>query len=155
LSFPYALGGTLTEQQRLLTQARELEAPARWMLERIPIKLSSRAADFGCGPIGITNLLSERVGPAGTVVGIERAPRFANMPRAELSERGLGNVEVVIADALHTGLERCSYDFVHERLVLINVPPHFQKALITEMLSLLKPGGFIALQEFDFASYVC
>src|SRR5262245_21982670 len=119
LSFPYVLGETPTEQQRLLTQARELEAPARWMLDRIPIKLGSRAADFGCGPIGILNLLSERVGPDGTVVGVEREPRFANVARAELSSRGVRNVEVVVADALRTGLEKCTYDFVHERLVLI------------------------------------
>jgi SAM-dependent methyltransferase len=155
LSVPYALGGTLTEQQRLIAQAGSVEPHARWLLDRIGILPGSSAVDFGCGLIGILNLLSERVGPAGVVVGIEREPRFAAMARTELSERGLQNTEVVVADALKTGLERSSYDFVHERLILINVPPASQEALLTEMMSVLKPGGTIALQEFDSTSCVC
>ena len=155
LSVPYALGGTLTEQQRLIAQAHGLEPHARSMLERIVIKPGSRTIDFGCGPIGILNLLSERVGSDGVVVGVEREPRFAAMAQAEVNERGLRNVRVVVADALKTGLEENSYDFVHERLVLMNVPPASQRALLAEMLSLLKPGGTIALQEFDSASFIC
>jgi protein-L-isoaspartate O-methyltransferase len=65
------------------------------------------------------NLLSERVGSDGVVVGIEREPRFAAMIRAELSERGLRNVHVVNGDAKRTELEKSSYDIVHEWLILI------------------------------------
>lgn len=155
LSVPYALGGTLTEQQRLIAQAQGLEPHARSMLDRIDIKRGSAAADFGCGPIGIMNLLSEYVGSEGVVVGIEREPRFAELARAELRNRDLRNVRVVAGDALKSGLEKASFDIVHERLILINLPPASQKALLEEMLSLLKPGGTIALQEFDSASYVC
>jgi trans-aconitate methyltransferase len=72
LSVPYVLGGTLTEQQRLIVQARELEASARPLLDRIPIKPGARVVDIGCGPIGILNLLSERVGPQGLALGVER-----------------------------------------------------------------------------------
>jgi ubiquinone/menaquinone biosynthesis C-methylase UbiE len=155
LSVPYILGATLTEQQRLIAQAQGLEEYAAWLLDRIPVRPGFRAVDVGCGPIGIMNLLSERVGSHGTVVGVERESRFADMARAELKERGLPNVRVVNADALTTGLEKNHYDMVHERLVLINIPPASQQALLAEMLSLLKPGGTIALEEFDFASYVC
>src|SRR5262245_66678213 len=95
LSVPYVLGGTLTEQERLIIQARELEASARSLLDRIPIKPGARAIDIGCGPIGILNLLSERVGPHGAVVGVERARRFAEMAREEVSDRGLHNVDVI------------------------------------------------------------
>ena len=147
LSVPYALGGTLTEQQRLIAQAQGLEPHARWMLDRVTIKPGFRAVDVGCGPIGIMNLLSERVGPDGDVVGVEREPRFVDMARTELSKRGLRNVRVVSADALKTGLEKSSYDIVHERLVLINVPTASQEALLAEMLSLLKPGGTIAFKS--------
>src|SRR5262249_57996050 len=68
---------------------------------------------------------------------------------------GLHNVRVIHADALQMGLEKNAYDVVHERLILINLPPTSQEALLIEMFSLLKPGGVIALQEFDSASYVC
>jgi SAM-dependent methyltransferase len=155
LSVPYALGGTLTEQQRLIAQAHGLAAHARRLLDRINVRPGSRAVDVGCGPIGILQLLSERVGPDGAVIGVEREPRFVEMARKELSNRGARNVSVVEADALNTGLEKSSYDLVHERLILMNVPQPSQEALLAEMLSLLKPGGTIALQEFDSASYVC
>jgi precorrin-6B methylase 2 len=155
LSVPYALGGTLTEQQRLMAQARGLEEQAAWMLDRMALEQGAHAVDVGCGPIGIMNLLSERVGARGTVVGVEREPRFVDMARAEIEKRSLHNVKVIHADALHTGLEKGAYDIVHERLMLINLPRASQDALLTEMLSLLKPGGIIALQEFDSASYVC
>lgn len=154
-SVPYVLGGTQTEQQRLIAQAQDLEGPTRWMLDRIDLKPGLRAVDIGCGPIGIMNLLSERVGAGGIVIGVEREPRFFDMARAEQRRRGLSNVELVNADALNTGLDKNSYDFVHERLVLINIPLVAQQAVLKEMLSLLKPGGTIAIQEFDFVSFAC
>jgi trans-aconitate methyltransferase len=77
----YVLGGTQTEQQRLATQAEGLENAARWMLDQINIKPGIKAVDVGCGPIGITNLLSERVGADGLVIGVEREPRFLEMAR--------------------------------------------------------------------------
>jgi ubiquinone/menaquinone biosynthesis C-methylase UbiE len=155
LSVPYVLGGTLTEQQRLIVQAQGLEASSRSLLDRISITPGTRAVDVGCGPIGILNLLSERVGSKGKVVGVEREARFVEMARAEMSKRGLRNVEVIHADALETGLEKNSYDVVHERLVLINLPTATQGAILREMFSLLRPGGTIVLQEYDATSYVC
>jgi SAM-dependent methyltransferase len=152
---PYVLGGTQTERDRLIAQAEGLEGPARWMLDRINLKPGVRAVDVGCGPIGITNLLSERVGADGIVIGVEREPHFFDMARAEQRRRGLSNVKLVNADALNTGLDKNSYDFVHERLVLINIPLAAQQAILKEMLSLLKPGGTIAIQEYDFVSFAC
>jgi ubiquinone/menaquinone biosynthesis C-methylase UbiE len=111
------------------------------MLDRIAINSGSRAVDFGCGPLGIMNLLSERVGSDGFVIGIEREPRFAAMARAELNARNLRNVELVVGDALKTGLEKNSYDMVHERLVLINLPAIFQQELLAEMVISSQAGG--------------
>lgn len=155
LSVPYVLGGTLTEQQRLVLQARWLEEHARALLDQIPIEPGARVVDIGCGPIGIMNLLSERVGPGGVVLGVEREPRFVEMARSELKLRELRNVEVVHADALRTGLEKDTFDLVHARLVLINLPAATQRALLSEMFALAKPGGIIVLQEYDAISYAC
>jgi SAM-dependent methyltransferase len=155
LTVPYVLGDTPTEQQRLIVQAQGLEQYARFMLDRIDVKPGFRAVDIGCGPIGITNLLSERVGPDGLVVGVEREPRFFEMARAVGGKSESGNLRFLNADALDTGLEKNAYDLVHERLVLINIPVAAQQAILTEMLSLLRPGGTIAIQEFDFVSFAC
>jgi protein-L-isoaspartate O-methyltransferase len=152
---PYVLGGTRSETQRLITQARELQPHAHSLLETIPLEPGARAVDIGCGPIGVMDVLSERVGPRGLVVGLERERLFVEMAHAELSRRGLANVQVLNGDATRTGLEKDSYDLVHERLVLINLPAATRAAILAEMLSLLKPGGIIALQEYDATIYGC
>ena len=55
------------------------------------------------------------------VIGLEREQRFVEMTRAEIAKRGMGNVTMVQGDGLNTGMEKGSFDLVHERLVLINV----------------------------------
>jgi ubiquinone/menaquinone biosynthesis C-methylase UbiE len=152
-SDPYVLGGTRTEQQRLVGQAAEFETQSRWLLDQIDIRPGWRAVDIGCGPIGILNLLSERVGMGGSVVGLEREQRFVTMARSEIARRGLNNVEIVQGDALNTGLPKAEFDLVHERLVMINVPT--REVLLREMISLLRPGGIIALEDVDDISYTC
>src|SRR6188474_2390596 len=138
-SVSYPLGGTQTELERLLIQAKAYEPQANWLLDQIGVQRGWRAVDIGCGPIGILNLLSQRVGTRGAVIGLEREQRFVEMARAEVAKRGLGNVTIVQADAINTGLEKGSFDLVHERLVLINVSA--REAFLMEMLSLLRPGG--------------
>ncbi len=149
----YVLGGTDTEQQRLLRQIEGFDVEARWLLDRVGIQPGWRAIDIGCGPLGILDRLSERVGPAGTVVGLEREPRFAAMGRAIASERGLTNVEYVQADANATGLPRASFDFVHERLAIIQQPD--PERMLREMVALARPGGIVAAQEIDQVSWLC
>ena len=149
----YPLGGTSTERDRLIQQAEQYAPTANWLLDQIGVAPGSHAADIGCGPIGILNLLSERVGPQGSVTGLEREPRFVEMARAEVAARGLSNVKLIQADGLDTGLEKGSFDLVHERLVLINVSG--REALLREMLALLRPGGTIALEDVDNVSWLC
>ena len=75
----YVMGGTLSEQERLLAQAATQAPEARWLLDQIGVQPGWRVADLGCGPLGILDLLAERVGADGTVVGVEREPRFVEM----------------------------------------------------------------------------
>ena len=149
----YPLGGTQTERDRLLAQAEQYESTANWLLDQIGVQPGWRVVDIGCGPIGILNLLSQRVGLRGTVIGLEREQRFVEMARAEIAKRCLVNVTMVQADALNTGLEKGSFDLAHERLVLINVSA--REAFLTEMLSLLRPGGTVALEDVDNVSWLC
>ena len=64
-SVAYALGGTPTEQQRLIAQAEGLQAHTKWLLDQIGVASGQKTIDVGCGPIGILNLLSARVGRDG------------------------------------------------------------------------------------------
>src|SRR5947208_1867378 len=118
----YLLGRSQAEVERLRKQAVELEGEACWLLDRLNILPGSRAIDLGCGPCGILGLLSERVGPEGTVVGLERSEPLVAMARKFAADHDLGNVEVMQGNAIETGLPRESFDLAHARLVMVNVP---------------------------------
>jgi SAM-dependent methyltransferase len=151
----YVFGGGQTELQRLLIQAAGLEHEANWLLDNVPVTSGWCAVDIGCGPIGVLDLLSQRVGPRGRVLGVEPEPRFADMAAREIERRELRNVRVVRGDAHSPGLEHGSFDFVHERLVLMNMPDTERRRFVSQMLMLVKPGGIIALQDYDRVSCVC
>jgi SAM-dependent methyltransferase len=152
-SSAYVWGTGLTEQQRLLQQV-ELYAPeAHWLLDQLNIMPGSRAIDLGCGPLGILDLLSERVGPRGEGLGVESEPRFVDLAKRLVEERQLQNVQVLLGDATATGLPDKSFQFVHERLLLIVVPDATK--VICEMVRLVEPGGAVAVQEVDVATWEC
>ena len=65
--------------------------------------------------------------------------------RGQLSaQHGLA-VRTVRADAASTGLPSDSFDFVHERMLLLNVTS--PQDIVAEMTRLARPGGVVALQE--------
>jgi SAM-dependent methyltransferase len=149
----YIFGDTHVEQQRLVVQAESYERPARWLLDQVGIQLGWQAIDIGCGPLGILNLLSERVGSGGAVVGLEKEQRFAQMAQNEVVQRSLNNVTVLQADALADGLQKRSFDFAHERLVMVNISA--PDTFLSRMIELVRPGGIVAVEEVDNASWLC
>jgi SAM-dependent methyltransferase len=154
-SASYVFGGEQDELDRLLGQAEDLKPESTWLLDNLNIQRGSRVADIGCGPIGVLDILSERVGVTGTVIGVEREARFAQMARDEIKRRGLQNVSIFKGDLLGAQLEAGSFDLVHERLVLLNVPQPNQQSIVAQMLSLVRPGGLIVVENWDRISYLC
>jgi SAM-dependent methyltransferase len=149
----YVWGTGLTEQQRLFQQIELYVPEARWLLDRLEIRPGARAIDLGCGPLGILDLLSERIGPMGEVVGVEWESRFVEIAKELLAQRKLGNVRVMVGDATATSLEENSFQLVHERLLLIVVPDPMK--VIFEMVRLAEPGGIVAVEDVDVGSWTC
>ena len=149
----YVWGTDPLEQRRLLEQIKFYDSETAYLLDRLAIAPGSRAIDPGCGLLGITDRLAERVGPSGEVVGIELEPRFVAMANAILAERGFANVKVMSGDATATGLPGGTFQCVHERLLLIVLPK--PENAIAEMVRLAEPGGAIAVEEVDICSWVC
>lgn len=143
----YTLGSNPAEQARLQRQSDELHHHAVALIDRVGVAPGDQVIDIGCGPTGILDLLSKRVGPTGRVVGLDMNPVHVAMARAFVRERGLTNVAVLQGDAACTGLPSGSFDLVHARLVLVNVPD--PSAIVTELVRLTKPGGWVAGQEAD------
>jgi SAM-dependent methyltransferase len=149
----YLLAGGAAELERLRLQARVWEPEAIAMLDAIELQPGWSAIDLGCGALGILEPLSRRVGPQGRVVGVDVDAKQLDGARGLVHEAKLANVEILERDAYATGLPRESFDFAHVRFVF--APVGRDEALLSEMLRLTKPGGIVAIQEPDAASWSC
>ena len=83
------------EIERLHIQSKAMAPDALAMLDRIGLMEGWACLDVGCGPGGITDLLSARVGPAGRVVGLDMDLEFLEHARRNAPS----NVEFHLGDA--------------------------------------------------------
>ena len=145
----YALGSDSEERERLGRQSVELRPISAGLLDRVGVRPGQSAIDLGCGPLGVLDLLSERVGPDGRVVGLDLNPANLALARSFGHDHGLANLEIIEGDARRTGLAASSFDVVHARTLLINIPD--PTAVVAEMARLIKPGGWVAGMEPDMS----
>ncbi|HTB11923.1 MAG TPA: methyltransferase domain-containing protein [Bryobacteraceae bacterium] len=134
-------------------QAEELAEESGRLFDQIGLTQGSRVVEIGCGPQGCLELLSSRVGPNGSVIGVELSDHAVQLAREFLSERRIDNVEVRQGNAAETGLPRESFDLATACLVLVNIPE--PEKIVSEMAALVKPGGAVALHEADWVAHVC
>jgi len=149
----YLLGHSEEEELRLTRQADELRPESARLFDRTGVCVGSRAIDLGCGPRGVLDVLSERVGPTGHVIGIERNRESVVLAKRFVADRELINVAVIQGDASATELPGDSFDLVHARLLLVNVP--YVEGVVREMFRLSRPGGVVASHEADYIAHFC
>jgi ubiquinone/menaquinone biosynthesis C-methylase UbiE len=149
----YSLGSSPEERDRLRRQSAELHDHSALLLDQVGVGEGWQAIDAGCGPSGILDLLADRVGPKGQVVGLDFEAANVALAREFAAERGLANVEVRQGDAHRTGFPSASFDLVHARTLLINVPD--PATVVAEMVRLARPGGWVAVLEPDGGESVC
>jgi SAM-dependent methyltransferase len=137
------------EIERLRIQAEGMAPDTLTMLNRIGVKPGWRCLDIGCGPGGITGLLSERVGSGGRVVGLDMDEQF--LAHARASARA--NVEFRRGDAYGCDLPAASFDLVHMRFVASTAGD--PERLLREAMRLTRTGGVVALQEPDGSTLNC
>jgi SAM-dependent methyltransferase len=149
----YSLGSSQGESARLQRQADELAPDSRALLDRVDLRPGQTALDLGCGPRGILDLLAERVSPGGQVVGLDADPAHTAMAAEFAAARGLNSVQCMTADARRTGLPTGSFDLVHGRTLLVNIPGPAE--VVAEMTRLARPGGWVAVMEPDTEYAMC
>lgn len=150
---PYVLGSGERERARLLEHCDVRRASAGALVDQVGIGPGARAVDVGCGPLGVLDVLAERVGSGGLVVGLERDARMLDMATRSLHERDLQGVRLVRGEAEATGLSGGYFDLAHERSVVLHTPR--PERVVAEMARVVRPGGFVAVQEIDAVSVAC
>ena len=123
--------------------APELAPLAEQLVEVADPAWGAAALDVGCGPGTATFPLARRVGPGGSVMGVDlTAPMIAWAERAA-SKDGVTNARFAVADAEDLGeLPDGSFDVVISNFGVIFAPEPAR--MVAEVARVLKPGGTFA-----------
>jgi SAM-dependent methyltransferase len=151
----YLLAGQSSELDRLQLQSRVWEPSGRRLLEVISAARGqgsgSRCLDVGCGVWGWLRVLSEWVGPDGSVTGTDIDDGMLAAADRFVTEEGLSNVRLVKDDLFSSGLEPASFDLVHARFEVTPLGRGHDQ--LTTYLRLLRPGGTVVLEDPDWGSW--
>jgi SAM-dependent methyltransferase len=131
------------ELERLQAIEQVFDPASQKRIQSTGIANGWQCLEVGAGAGSITRWLAAVVGENGKVVAVDLDTDFVdniNQP----------NIEVLKADVRYLPLEDNSFDLIHARYLLIHIAD-FQVAL-TRMVELLKPGGWIVLEEPDFSA---
>ena len=102
--------------------------------------------DVGCGPGSITNEFAERLGPAGSVLGIDSSDQVIAQAQASYD---LPSLTFQVMDLYALDIEDDTYDVVHAHQVLQHVSDPV--ACLREMHRVTRPGGVVAARDADYA----
>jgi len=123
--------------------------PAEKVVARSGIRNGMTVLDLGCGSGAYTTFFARAAGEIGKVYAIDLQPKMlAQLARKLLKPENadIHNIEFKEADAYHLPFENDFFDAVCMVTVLPEIPDK-HKAL-SEVLRVLKPGGFLAVTEF-------
>ncbi len=145
----YALGSAEREQQRLDRQAAQIAPATQLLLRAAGIGPGMRVLDLGAGLGHVSLMVGEMVGPAGSVVALERDPAMLAAAEGRAQAAGATNVSFVEADAL-VWHAHDQFDAVVTRLLLFHLPDPV--AAVRHHLDALRPGGTFVAIDFDVAA---
>ncbi|MER5768636.1 class I SAM-dependent methyltransferase [Streptomyces sp. NPDC001985] len=112
-------------------------------VSRLPLRPGLRVVDFCCGPGPMTVRMAERVGPTGSVEGVDILEEMRAITRRRVRERGLDQVRVRYGDidALPPG--DGAFDIVNCSLGI-----YFAEDMVRTLAafwSYVRPGGTLAI----------
>jgi SAM-dependent methyltransferase len=147
----YLLADQPTELDRLQLQSRVWEPAGRALLANLQRRPGLAALDIGCGVMGWLRPLSEWIGPQGRVVGSDVDDRMLRNAQAFIESEALGNVTLAKDDLFASQLPSGSFDLIHSRFQI--APLGRADEQVAAYRRLLKPGGWLVLEDPDMASW--
>jgi hypothetical protein len=143
--------GQAAEPAWLALQSMRWEPAGRGLLSQLGDGAGLQAADIGCGDLGWLRILSEWVGPEGSVTGTDVDDELIEAARVSMQTEHLANVTVLKDDLFRTRLPSCGFDLIHARFAV--TPLDRVTRQIQIYLSLVRSGGWIVLEDNDISSW--
>jgi trans-aconitate methyltransferase len=110
------------------------------VVEALPLRPGQVVLDVGCGTGRCCGLLREKVGVAGSVVGIEESPQMVTVAREHIASEGWRNVTVVQSCA-----EQAQIVLTADAALFCAVHDIMQSpAALRNVMSKLRPGAWVA-----------
>ena len=119
------------------------EHAGRRLSELAGVGVGERVLDVATGRGAVLFAAAERVGPTGSVLGIDLSGEMVRETGAEIRARGLDNASVVQMDAERVELPDASFDVVLSSFAVFFFP-RLERVLV-ELQRVLRPGGRIGI----------
>jgi ubiquinone/menaquinone biosynthesis C-methylase UbiE len=103
--------------------------------------------EVGGGSGSLAGWMAQRVDATGTVLVTDIDVRYLT------NAFSAPNIEVREHNIVTDPLPQAAFDLIHERLVLIHIPE--RAAVLRKLVSALKTGGWLVIEEFDAALVDC
>lgn len=131
------------ERDRLDSLTQLYDAGTLEVVHRLGIASGWHCLDVGAGTGSLAQRLADLVAPTGCVTALDVDTRF-------LDPLASGHLYVEQADVTRGPLAEDRFDLVHARLLLEHLPE--RDAVLAEMVSATKPGGWVLIEDFDWST---
>ena len=136
-------GGSEAYRSQAGRYDRRTDAFRRWrelVVEQLPARPGDAVLDVGCGTGLCLPLLQHKVGPSGTIIGIDASAQMLEVAGARVTEHGWDNVHLLTAPIAEAPIERTAdaalFCAVHD--VLQN------RDAVAHVFDHLRPGAAVA-----------
>jgi ubiquinone/menaquinone biosynthesis C-methylase UbiE len=148
----YVIRGGKQGYERLAVLARNWLPSTSALFDRVELGAGMRCLDLGSGGGDVTFLMSQRVGPTGSVTGIDMDEVKLGLAREAAAAQGLANVDFRPLN-VYDWAEPDTYDLVYCRFVLQHLSRPVD--LLRSMWAGVRVGGVIAVEDADFEGSFC
>lgn len=143
VEYVFASAEQQAEFARLKLLEDAFDAQTQQIIQSSGIGSGWKCLELGPGAGSILTWLGDLVGKSGQVVGVDKNIEF-------LQPISAPQIQIIAGNILDVELENSSFDLIHARYVLIHIVEAVK--VVEKLVSLLKPGGLLILEEPDFAA---
>jgi len=147
----YVIRGGLEGRERLRVLGRIMRPNSMALFDRCDLRDGLACLDAGCGGGDVSLELARRVGPTGTVVGLDIDETKLRIARAEATEQGVANVDFRASDVRETA-SAPAFDVVYARFLLTHLED--PAGTVAEFHRRLRPGGRLVVEDIDFSGHL-